>query len=509
MSHSFRVVSYEEEREFNKNDSKSTSQTVDVKKLSVLMPVYEEAGTLREIVRRVTQVALPVELEVIAVDDGSKDGSWEILTELAAADHRIVVVRHNENRGKGAAIRTAIERMTGDVAIIQDADLEYDPQDYPRLLEPIFEGKADAVYGSRFTGAPRRVLYFWHTVVNKFLTLISNILNNLNLTDMETCYKVVRSDILKALRLQSLSFTIEPELTCRLAQWNARIYEVPVSYAGRSFSEGKKIRAWDGLKALGAMLYYRFIDTRFTHHSGFYILSAVSRATKYNAWILKRVERYLGSRLLEAGSGIGNLSKMLLNRERLVLVDYDHNYVSTLRRRYGTRDNVRIDRSDLTDARHYEQWKDERLNTICCSNVLEHLEPDVEVLERFYSVLEPSGHCVIVVPANPWLYTPMDAELGHVRRYTRESLRAKMEEAGFEVVMTDQFSKLGSISWGTSGHLFRRRFLSPRQMIWFDRLLPIAKLLEYCLPVPGMSLIMIGRKPSTAASPHPAACKAA
>lgn len=466
-----------------------------MRKLSVLMPIYNERWTLREIIRRVLASPVSLELELVCVDDCSSDGSWEILQELAAVEPQIRAIRHDKNRGKGSAIRTAIAAMTGDVAVIQDADLEYDPAEFQVLLQPILDGKADAVFGSRFTGHTRRVLYFWHSMVNHFLTLLSNILNDLNLTDMETCYKMVRADVLKRLRLSSETFTIEPELTCRLAQWGARIYEVPVSYSGRTFQEGKKIRPIDGLKALGSMIKTRFLDTQFTDHSGFYTLKSVAKAQGYNRWALDLVRPYLGQRVLEAGSGIGNISGLLNDRERLVLMDYDPLYISLLKQRFGARGNVRVAQGDLTRDQDCAFWRDEKLDTIFCSNVLEHLEPDQEILGRFSGSLMPGGHCIIVVPAGQWLYSGLDAELGHFRRYSAEELATKMQTAGLEVVYQKQFSKLGTLGWATSGHLLKRRHLKPSQMVLFDRLLPAAKLLEYVLPVPGMSLIMVGRKP--------------
>jgi glycosyltransferase involved in cell wall biosynthesis/phospholipid N-methyltransferase len=472
-------------------------------KLSVLMPIYNERWTLSRIVSRVLASPVSLELELVAVDDGSTDGSRELLQKLAAKDSRIKVVLHPRNRGKGAAIRTAIEHMSGDVAVIQDADLEYDPAEYPLLLAPILAGDADAVFGSRFVGHSRRVLFFWHSLANRFLTLVSNLLNNLNLTDMETCYKMVRADVLKRLRLASDTFTLEPELTCRLAQWGARIYEVPVSYRGRTYQEGKKIRPIDGLKALWAMFRCKFVDPQFTDHSGFYILKSVARAQKYSRWLLQHVAPFLGQRVLEAGAGIGNLSCQLLNQQHLVLVDHEAMYVAHLRQRFGMRDNVHVDLADLTNPRDYDRWQDEELDTILCSNVLEHLEPDVEVLRSFHRTLTLGGHCILVVPAGPWLYTLLDRELGHCRRYTKAELAAKLAAAGFELVHTRQFSRLGTLGWAVSGHLLRRRHLSPRQMIWFDRLVPISKMLDYVLPLPGMSLIMVGRKTAHAPAAMP------
>ena len=472
---------------------------LEVRKLSVLMPVFNERWTLETIIERVLTSPVDTELELILVDDCSTDGSWEVAQELAKDEPRLRIFRHRTNQGKGAAIRTAIEQVSGDVVVIQDADLEYNPHELPALLEPIQDGRADAVFGSRFAGHSRRVLYFWHSVANKILTLISNMLNDLNLSDMETCYKMIRTDILKQLRLKSNSFTLEPELTSRLAQWGARIYEVPISYHGRTYYEGKKIRASDGIKALWTMFRCKFLDPRFTTHSGYYILKSVAKADSYNRWILQQVKGFLGPRLLEAGSGIGNLSQKLLNRERLVLVDYDPMYISTLKRQYAGRKNIRVDRADLTASSDFATWKDEKLDTIFCSNVLEHLEPDVQVLGDFCKTLVPGGHCIIVVPAGQWLYTGMDEELGHFRRYSHKELADKMKQAGLEVVYSKQFSRLASVAWGFSGHVLRKRALSPLQMIVYDRIMPVAKIFDHCLPVPGMSLVMVGRKPAAQA----------
>ncbi len=229
-------------------------------KLSVVIPVFNERSTLQEILSRVKAVPLDgVEKEIILVDDCSTDGTRELLQGLAS-DKSLIIVFHEKNRGKGAALRTGFQRATGDIVIVQDADLEYDPREFPVMIGPILDGRADAVYGSRFLSGPHRVLLFWHYMGNKGLTLMANMLNNLNLTDMETCYKAVRRDVLSKITLQTDRFGFEVEITAKLARLKARIYEVPISYSGRDYSQGKKITWKDGVAALWWILRYGLFD---------------------------------------------------------------------------------------------------------------------------------------------------------------------------------------------------------------------------------------------------------
>jgi len=224
-------------------------------KLSVVIPVYNERNTLREMVERVLTV--PFELEVLCVDDGSDDGSREILDDLGKQHRQVQVFLQPRNLGKGAALRRGIQAATGDFVIIQDADLEYDPIDYQTLLDPLIQGRADVVYGSRFLGsAPHRVLYFWHSVGNRWLTLLSNCLTNINLTDMETCYKAFRRDVIQSIPIEENRFGFEPEITVKVAKRRLRIYEVGISYWGRTYEEGKKINWKDGLRAVWCLLKY-------------------------------------------------------------------------------------------------------------------------------------------------------------------------------------------------------------------------------------------------------------
>jgi glycosyltransferase involved in cell wall biosynthesis len=233
-------------------------------KLSVLVPVYNEIATIAEVIRRVRAAPVPMPLELIFVDDCSVDGTREFLLSLVSSEGResgeVKVFMHERNLGKGAAIRTAISHATGTMVLIQDADLEYDPQDFGALLKPILDGHADVVFGNRFHGGAHRVLYFWHAVGNRLLTMLCNMVTNLNLTDMEVGYKVFRTEILKQIQLQSSRFGFEPEITVKVAKLGCRIYEVPISYHGRTYAEGKKISWRDGIAALFHIMRYRFFS---------------------------------------------------------------------------------------------------------------------------------------------------------------------------------------------------------------------------------------------------------
>lgn len=229
------------------------------KGLSVVVPVYNERDTLEEIVERIDSTGLVS--QIILVDDGSTDGTRDVLKKIEEAGRDdVTVIFHDKNQGKGAAVRTGIAAVTCDIVLIQDADLEYDPGDYPTLLGPMLDGRADVVYGSRFLGGPHRVLFFWHYLVNRGLTFLSNILTNLNLTDMEVGYKVFRTEVLSDITIRSQRFNFEPEITAKMAKKKLRIYEVPISYSGRTYEEGKKIGVMDGFEALWTIIKYRFVD---------------------------------------------------------------------------------------------------------------------------------------------------------------------------------------------------------------------------------------------------------
>jgi len=462
-------------------------------RLSVLMPVYNEQRTLRKIVDRVLSVPLELDIELICVDDRSTDRSWEILNDIAAGDSRVHIFRHEANQGKGAAIRTAIEHMSGDIAVVQDSDLEYDPADYAKLLRPILDGRADAVFGSRFAASPeRRVLLYWHSLGNKLLTWLTNILNDLNLTDMETCYKMVRSEVLKDLRLESDRFGIEPEITTRLAQWGARIYEVPISYSGRGYAEGKNIGWRDGVQALWLLFKYRFLDTRFSRRASQDAFETMTIPSRVSAWTLQPIKPFIGQRVLEAGFGSGNITRHLLDRQQLTLVDADAYYVRLLDRRWGHLENVRVVQGDLQEPSLYEKLGGP-FDTVLSVNVLEHLDRPEMAVRGFAEVLSPSGCAVILVPAHQRLFSRADEIIGHRLRFEKSQLESLLTNSGLTVVSIKEFNRTAVIGWwlnkvlGTTG-------LRSWQMRTFALVLPLVKLIERIRLMPGLSFVAIAKK---------------
>jgi glycosyltransferase involved in cell wall biosynthesis len=458
-------------------------------KLSVLMPVYNESRTLRTIVAKVLASPVEAEIELVCVDDCSKDDSLAILNELAAEDPRIRVIAQPVNMGKGKAIRTAIDTMTGDIGIIQDADLEYDPDEYPLVLAPLLAGRADAVYGSRFASSEqRRVLFFWHSLGNKLLTLTSNMANDLNLTDMETCYKAVRGDILKKLRLTSDRFGLEPEITARLAQWGARIYEVPISYHGRTYAEGKNIGWRDGVEALWLILKFRFIDTKATNEDSVVTRQSLGRAPRFRRWILSWFGDYMGETVLEVNAGPGHTTSHLLDARRLVVSDEEPVHVESLRRRFGHMENIEV----LT-AEELAKTK-EKVHTALVFDGLQRAGEPKEFLAEIAAHVEPGGHVLIQVPAGPRLFGPADKAAGHVRRFDTSQIEDVVRAAGLEIVQLAEVNKLGTIGWKLH-HALGASHIKSSEARMFDLLVPAAAALDPVLPGAGLSILIVARVP--------------
>ncbi len=464
-------------------------------KLSVIIPVYNEINTIGETLSRVLDVDLPK--EVIVVDDCSTDGTKEFLKEWEAGRKKeskddVQIFYQPQNMGKGAALRSGFKETTGDIVIIQDADLEYHPQEFPKLIEPILDGRADVVYGSRFLGTPRRVLMYWHTLGNKFLTFLSNLCTDLNLTDMETGYKVFRKEVLEHLHLKSNRFGFEPEVTAKIAKMNYRIYEVPISYSGRDYWEGKKIKWKDGLKAVFSIVRYNFFDSE-TEDIVYQTLQRMKKLHRYNQWIFSKFRPFLGRRVLEIGSGIGNITKFLLDRDLIIATDVEPKYLALLKNTFGKYKKFMIEHLDISGT-ETERYRSYHIDSIICFNVLEHIEQDEKALKNIFNLLEPGGRLLLFVPSHPWLYGSLDRHLGHHRRYGKKELKNKLATVGFKLVSLEYFNRIGILGWFLSSKILRRKRLPSSQLRIFNFLVPLFKL-EKLLPLPfGASLLAVAEK---------------
>jgi len=470
-------------------------------KLSILVPVYNERYLVRALLERVRAVELPDGLgrEIIVVDDASTDGTRDVL-EAYVAEHpdgtKLFV--QERNQGKGAAVARAVQEATGDIILIQDADLEYDPADYPALLRPILDGRADVVYGSRFLpSGPRRVLFYWHSVGNKALTLLSNMCTGLNLTDMETGYKVFRASLLKSIPLRSKRFGIEPELTAKIAKRGFRVYEVPISYYGRTYQEGKKITWKDGLRALSVILKYWAIDDAY---GGPAVLRSLATTHRLNGWMADALRPYLGDAVLEVGAGIGTISALLLPRERYVATDIDASQLTTLANRFYNVPYVETARFDVRSAEDAALFRGQFDSVLCC-NVLEHIDDHEAALRHLHEVLRPGGRLVLLVPRGEDLFGSLDELVDHVRRYEPDDLCALLERLGFEVEGVRHFNKAAVPGWWLNARVLRRRTFGRLQLKVYDSMVWLFRRLDPILPWGGLSVIAVARRAEAGGAP--------
>jgi glycosyltransferase involved in cell wall biosynthesis/phospholipid N-methyltransferase len=466
-------------------------------KLSILVPVYNERAVVERSLAQVLDAPLPenMERELIIVDDRSTDGTWDILQRLAAAEPRIRLHRHEFNQGKGAAVRTCIQYASGDFCLVQDADLEYDPYEYPRLLRPLLDGHADAVFGSRYmTAEQRRVLPFWHSMINKGLTLVSNMFSNLNVTDMETCYKVFRTDILKSIPVRSDRFGFEPEITMKCAKRRLRIYEVPISYHGRTYEEGKKIGWRDGLKAFGVILHFWLIDDLYTEVAGRGLTNSQYGTPRYLTWITGVIRPHLRDTVLEVGAGNGNFSGRLMGKKmRYIAAESDPVYLRPLRNRFLRTPNVEVRELDPNCANGWDQLH-ESVESALCVNVLEYSTEPGAVVERLREALKPGGVLVVLVPLGRKLYGSVDESLGLRQRFEPADITALLAESGFAVRRVYHLNKIGRPGWWFNSRVIRKHRVGRLSLKIFDRTVWLWKWLNPVMPWPGLSLVVVAER---------------
>jgi glycosyltransferase involved in cell wall biosynthesis len=467
--------------------------------LSVVVPVYNERYLAAKSIARLLTLESPLveRLDVIVVDDGSTDGTRAILRDLAAQYRdRIDYIEHDRNRGKGAAVRTGISRARGDVTMVHDADLEYNPKDIPRLMLPFLEENADAVYGSRFGASEyRRVIYYRHTLGNRLITFLADLLSDLNLTDVETCYKAVRTSLLQSIPIRSNDFRFEIEVSFKLGKRGARIFEVPISYAGRSYTEGKKIHFIDAVLAVWAMLRWKAIDDLYDpKRYGSNVLVAMSQVPHFNRWMAAVLAPSVGHRVLEIGAGIGNLTSILIPRDHYTASDVESHYLDYLANLAEGRPYMDSRRLDLAKAEEFEELEGD-YDTVLCLNVLEHIPEEMQAVLNLRNVLEPGGRAIVLVPQGSALYGTLDEALGHVRRYTRESLHQALSRGGFVVEQIFDFNRASVPGWWLNGKILKRRHFSRLQLKVLDWMIWLIRRIDHLLPWQGISLIAIARRP--------------
>jgi SAM-dependent methyltransferase len=468
--------------------------------LSVVVPCYNESATVKALLDRV--LARPEVAEIIVVDDGSTDDTFAIVTSIG--DTRIRCFRQPCNLGKGAALRRGFREATQDYVIVQDADLEYDPADYAKLLEPLLDGRADVVYGSRFAGgSAHRVLYYWHSVGNRFLTVLSNMFTNLNLTDMETCYKVFRREVIQGFDIEEDRFGFEPEITAKIAAAKWRVYEVGISYDGRTYAEGKKIGWRDGVRAIYGIVRYssargssgtplpsKFADA---DQELALVLEDLTEATNYVEWIYEQLEPFLGDRVLEIGAGHGTFTRRIAQSGReVVATDASKRAIEVLRNNL-----MGIDNATAVFAEGAEFESLGRFDSALLVNVLEHIEDDESALRNLREHVLPGGHLLVFSPAHPNLYSKFDRSVGHVRRYRRSQLIETADRAGWEIVSATPMNALGAVAWWVFAKQMRQTPTKQWSAKLFDRYgVPLSRTIEHRrTPRFGQSLLLIARNP--------------
>ncbi|MDR1960192.1 MAG: glycosyltransferase family 2 protein [Planctomycetaceae bacterium] len=462
--------------------------------LSILIPVYNEQSYLARIVERVMAASVPGNLqkEIIIVNDASKDQTSLVIQELCRKYHEISAFEQPVNMGKGAAIRRAIQEMTGQFAIIQDADLEYDPNDYQTVLKPLVEGLTDVVYGSRFaTREMRRIVHYHHKLGNLFLTHLSNWMTGLDLTDMETCYKAFRSELVKSIPLRSNRFGIEPELTAKLAKRGAVFYEVPISYHGRNYNDGKKIGWKDGISAIWTIFKYRLIDDCYDEQNSKNVLQKLNHVQNKLKQIGKIISAYCGTQIIEMGSGEGLISRYLPQRKKLTLTASNSADLRILENQFEGNQTTDVQKLDPYSETEVESIAEKRkYDTVVLYNIPNNKEERKKFFFRIKKLLQPGGKVLLVLPQYRILSCYLEKESQDDIRYSQKEVKTFLIDCGYKIVTQRSFDFSSFLLRFFNFTLLRKRNVRKIQLKIYNSLLPWVAALEHCLPLPGADMFI-------------------
>jgi glycosyltransferase involved in cell wall biosynthesis len=472
--------------------------------LSVIVPAYNEEFLIAESLNRLCileECPYLEKIQIIGVNDGSTDNTAGAANEFInrQSSNRIewLFIDQKKNGGKGTAIQKALIHASCTISIIHDADLEYHPKDIYRMLPLFLNEGADAVYGSRFAGSEfRRILFFRHELGNRFITFICNLVSNLNLTDIETCYKAIKTELLKSIPIVSNDFRIEPELTIKLAKRKALIFEIPINYSGRTYAEGKKIGWKDGIKAIWAILKFGLSDNIFQEDIyGSKILLTLSRAKKFNHWLSEIIAPHVGQSVLEIGAGVGNLTTKFLRRKSYYATDINPFYINMVENFKTNNPSLEVVYLDLNDVSTLSD-SNQKFDTIICLNVVEHLDDDEKALANIAKLLHENGNAIVLVPYGMWLFGSQDEVLGHRRRYSEKMIKDLASKVGLKLNYLIRFNRVSTIPWFINGRIFKKRSFSRFQIFILDLFIPLLKIIDKYLPWPSLSLIAILEKNS-------------
>jgi len=466
-------------------------------RLSIIITVFNQRYDVASALQGIKSAKLPdgMEREIIFIDDGSTDGSVEALQKLASSHPEIIVLHHDRPRGPGACFQTALARASGELCLVQDVQLAYNPDEYERLLTPVMDGVADAVLGSRFLPHQyRRVIPHVQVRRHRRISSWTSILTNRDFSDVLCPFKLFRTIMVKSIPLRCRGLGVSNELLAKLVKRGFRLCEVPVSYRGWSYGVEKPISFKQMWSAMAAAVAFYFIDDIYEKQYGHDILHRLSATHRFNRWMADTIRPWVGDNVLEIGAGMGNLTMKLLPRSQYVVSDIDPLHLDFLSQVLTESTKVRVERADLESVDDFNRLAGQ-FDTVVCLNVVEHVKQDELALSNINKALMPGGRACILVPQIPGIYGTLDTVLGHYRRYTQKELAEKMERAGFVVEKIFSFNRPAVPAWWLNGRILRATNFGRLQLKIYDSLVWLFRRIDKMLPWRGVSVIVIGRKP--------------